>query len=1362
MGPGDATTMALADKVESVPQFRGLQDNFLFWQARIKALLMEKGALNAIKTDAVSTDAERDAAAKACSIILRGLGDVPMAVVIKYIDSPKSMWEALAERYAGISTFNKASMQTALAKLRYTGCSMEEYVAKFEHLAAKLNAMGAPMDESMLITLFFQSFTTDAGAKYSAVIAALQTKETLTWVQASSRMLQEFEALRAMLDSSGDSEGATSSAGERALQAGVKHVVCWYCKKKGHKKSECRKRKADSKKNGSAHGSIERAHMARTKVTADALVDSGATCHIVNDGKLLRDKTEVVDTTIVTATDEVLKPSCSGKCALGLGGFKIDKIQLDRVLHVPEFTSNLLSVSQLCDDEYKVEFDKDAVLIKENGKVVGKGRRCGNAYIMPLMRIEGAMRAKSNIERAKPVKTKTAYSNALELWHQRMGHADKNAISRMASTSAVRGIDLTEKALEDVCGPCMEGKMTNGPMPLRTELCKVPGEVIHTDVAHINVPSLGGAKYFVTFLDEASGHITARAIKRKNDASTELIKYVAWIERQSGTRVKRITMDGADKTDYAQAVNKLSLEGVEFNPTAPYSPAENGRAERVNRTLNGTVRAMLSQAGLPEEFWAECLMTATQVRNCLPKADKKKSPEEELTSRVPSVAHFRVFGSLVWTRVADKKRRKLDPKAKRGVLLGSVSYGKYRVWLEKEAKVIVSRHCRVVETEFPALTWAKDKALKHRFTWTEEQEQVGVPTIEFDLPSGTSEPSQPAVGGAPSERSVAGGGEFAGEEEQHVIPESPELSEPEFEVPDEEESPAVDTSNAPAEAPVRRNPTRVRKPPVRFDEEFAGMALDKPITYVEAMGSDEKPKWKAALKEEMNAIMASGTLTTAKLPAERHAISTKFIFKRKLGVDGDVKRYKARLVVHGNLQKPGIDYEETYAPVVDWEVALTAISVMSRRNAHIDLVDFQTAFLNGDLEEEVYVRLPKAYDKSQKVYRLAKSLYGLKQSPRNWFKKLCSALRKFGFQEVKAADCIVTKGSGNDLVVLLVYVDDMVIMSESSAAVNKTKRDLQADFKITDLGPLKYFLGIKFERSSDGHSMRVTQEKYAERVLDRFGMANSRPVPTPMAANFLGSVGTGPKNDKEREDMSKHPYRAVLGCLLYLARHTRPDISFAVSLLCRYVQDPALHHWTAVKRLMRYVRGTTGFGLQVGAVKDKADYTIEAYVDADWAGEKSERKSTTGYLLKVHGACVAWRSVKQSITALSTAEAEYVAMSMCVRALARMRNLLEVLGDTVKTARVWEDNQPAIAWAEKGGMRTKHLDVRYHYVRDELHRGRIEISYCPTDRMQADALTKPVDADKLAQFVKDLLLSTKTSSTRRSVESADQAPPMLA
>jgi len=263
-GPGDATTtrtMADNDKY-SIPRFEGPRDNFLFWQARIEAYLEEKNAKAALTRLAMLTDEDKTEGSVACSVILRGLGDIPLAAVIKHRSDAKKMWDALIERYAGTNTFNKANVQTAIAKLRYTGQRMDQFVAEYEHLAAKLDAMDASMDESMLITLFFQAFTGNAGNKYAAVIAALQTKDTLTWLQATSRMLQEYE-MRAGQRAGGNSDTET------ALNVNIR---CYYCKKKGHKKAECRKRKSDIKKSKKKSGEEDGTEVEHA-MTAHAVVD---------------------------------------------------------------------------------------------------------------------------------------------------------------------------------------------------------------------------------------------------------------------------------------------------------------------------------------------------------------------------------------------------------------------------------------------------------------------------------------------------------------------------------------------------------------------------------------------------------------------------------------------------------------------------------------------------------------------------------------------------------------------------------------------------------------------------------------------------------------------------------------------------------------------------------------------------------------------------------------------------------------------------------------------------------------------------------------------------------------------------------
>jgi len=1086
---------------------------------------------------------------------------------------------------------------------------------------------------------------------------------------------------------------------------------------------------------------------------SEAIVDSGASRHMVKDKSLFVKKTRAVKTHVTTAGSETLQARGEGECIVQLGNTN-SCTKLTEVLQVPGIHMNLISVGRLCDDGCNVMFTKDGVYISRAGKVIGTGHREGGIYTVEMTKI-----AQANIANAATRRDAASNISAMNLWHHRLGHADRNSIARTEKLGATRGLDLTDRPQSAVCEPCVIGKMTNGPLKPRLNLCDVPGVVVHTDLGHISWLSFSGAKYFVTFLDEASGHIVAHAIKRKNESAHHLIRHVAWVERQSGARVAKVVMDGASKGDYAAAVQLLEADGIEFDVSAPYTPAENGRAERINRTLIGAVRASLAHAGLPKEFWAECLANVVYVRNAILKTGKKKTPTELLTGTPPYVGHLRIFGCRVWTRVQDKKRKKLEPKAKPGILMRSLSYGKYRIWLESEKKVVISRHCRIVETEFPALKWRRPQNGGNsnvQFHYLNDHDaSCHDGPYEVDTTSGGEDSiSVP----------VSCGGNGGGDTGHIVLPEqeaddartSPRPSEGDEsrvsvhgqnvnnDTPDDQ---SITTSNSdvvvqqdlpqhgmPEHNETPRYPSRARRKPVRF-QDFAGMALDDIVPYKTAMEGTEAEQWTLALQEEMDAIISSGTLVPSKLPDGRVAISTKFLFKRKLGVDGLVKRYKARLVVHGNLQREGIDFEETYAPVVDWEVAMCAISLMLRRGARIELVDFITAFLNGDIEEDVYVKLPKSYDASQRVYKLAKSLYGLRQSPRNWYLKLTKALHALGFKSIDAAECVYTKGEGRKLVVLLVYVDDMVIMSIDKGDLVATKKSLKKDFKITDLGPLAHFLGVKFDR--DGNTMKLSQAAYVERVLERFGMSESRPAPTPMVQDFTNISSRLASSEEERLEMAKVPYRQAVGSLLYLARHTRPDICFAVSALCRVAHDPGRHHWVAAKRIMRYLRATPHHGVPLGDV-DETKGALVAYSDADWAGDATDRKSTSGYLIMLHGAVVAWRSSKQTIVALSSTEAEYVALSDCCRVVARVRNLLNALGEPITRALVYEDNTSTMRWTEKGGMRTKHIDVKRHYIRGAVERNEVQVQYCPTDDMLADPMTKPLGRDKVSKFVRDI------------------------
>ena len=1272
--------------------------------------------------------------AKACSLIVRGLGDVPLSAVIRYSDSAALMWDALNKRYASETTFSKAQVFAQIMRKQYNGQKMDAYVSEWEMLTAKLASIGEGIDETMLVTMFFESFGAGQHKEYGAVITALQTKDDVSWEDATTRMLQEYSSRQAKHRPKRNEQALATDYGGRGRGSGSRYrgrgrgryqggsprqvkvkeddanIECWYCGKPGCRVPQCHWFQEDSRKRKKqlAEEQAEEAQMTRrssdeseVKFTDDssysylpkterrsrdhAILDSGATSHMLKDDSLMIHKNES-SARINTASNKSLTAESRGSAPIHLGK-GMARMQLKDVLYVPEITANLLSIAKLCDAGFKILFTKERCNVYKKRSLIGYGYRSGDHYIADMIRADG--------ESAKMADSgnSAAQRKAVDIWHIRLGHVNKETLKKMAECNAVDGLSLDSapKLDEIQCEPCAEGKMTNTFMRYRTKLSTTPGEVVHTDVCYMNKLSKGGARYFVTFTDEATGYVRALPIKSKGQASSRLLEHVKWIERQSGNRVKRVRLDGGN--EYDQAAEQLRALGIDILMNAPYTPNENGRAERQNRTLLDMIRTMLIEAALPAEFWGEALALAVSIRNMVLKKGKKVSPQEELIGVKPSAVPLRPFGCQVMIRVPEDVRRKLDDKAVSGILMRHISYGKYRVYLPEEDRFTTSRHCQIDETRFPAREWSEAKRI--------EFEDEDDPNAEVPSDSEEDDPDRGAVKSGDSRNE-----EGSNQEEKN----------------DEIE-------------PPHRYPSRTRRQPGDWwvtgeAAQIASDASTDPETYEEAMASADADKWKEALAIELAQIEAHGTWTPCEVPRDRKALTTKFVFKKKLNSAGEVARYKVRLVVHGYKQKFGVDYGETYAPVVDYDVALSILSSYAARGAEIHQVDFVTAFLNGDIEEEVYVQLPAEYDKRGNTYKLEKSLYGLKQSPRNWHMKLCSILRDLGFTELKSADCVFRKGEGMDAVIVMAYVDDLLITSENAAMIAKTKRELGMKFPVTDLGELKYFLGIKFERSSDRKQIKLTQSSYIDQVTARFNMTAAKPAPTPMISDFGSrSSSLEHQSEEERKHMESVPYRELLGCLLYLSRRTRPDISFAVGVLCRAANNPTAQHWEAAKRVVRYLAGTKNEGITIGlhgTRRQNGMDVLTAYSDADWAGDMKDRVSTTGYVLFLNGAPIAWCTQKQKCTALSSTEAEYIALAECVKTVVRTRRILEEVGSTLYPTTIFEDNQSCISWVYNSGKRSKHVDVRYHYSKSIANQGSVNIKYCPTASMVADMFTKPL------------------------------------
>ena len=377
------------------------------------------------------------------------------------------------------------------------------------------------------------------------------------------------------------------------------------------------------------------------------------------------------------------------------------------------------------------------------------------------------------------------------------------------------------------------------------------------------------------------------------------------------------------------------------------------------------------------------------------------------------------------------------------------------------------------------------------------------------------------------------------------------------------------------------------------------------------------------MAEEMSSLYQNRTWELRELPSGRSAIKCKWIFKKKTQADGTLDRFKARLVVKGCSQQEGVDYEETFAPVMKFATFRMLLSRAAMEDMEVHQVDVKTAFLHGDLDQEIFMHQPDGFKEKGKehlVCRLQKALYGLKQAPRSWYQKLDQFLFNTGFQRSESEPCLFTRGSGDHQVLLAVYVDDQIIISKSLQHVHQVKKAMSQVFDIKDLGDASYVLGISIIRDRGSRKLQLSQSQYLKEVLIRFKMEECKSISTPMDANQKLFKGT--RLGAESDIIDRLPYQQLVGSLMYAMVGTRPDLAYAVGILAQHMQEPRRHHWQAAQRVLRYIQSTKDLHLTFQAGAGHQGDQLTGYCDADWAGDEETRKSTSGYFFTLAGGAI--------------------------------------------------------------------------------------------------------------------------------------------
>lgn len=522
--------------------------------------------------------------------------------------------------------------------------------------------------------------------------------------------------------------------------------------------------------------------------------------------------------------------------------------------------------------------------------------------------------------------------------------------------------------------------------------------------------------------------------------------------------------------------------------------------------------------------------------------------------------------------------------------------------------------------------------------------------------------------------------------------------------------------------------TRAKNNIVKPNSKFTLTVNTRPIIPTTVNQALRDPRWRNACTDEFNAVTRNHTYDLVPPAPGQNVIDTKWIFTLKYLPNGQIDRYKARLVARGFNQKYGLDYAETFSPVIKSTTVRLVLEQAVRHDWCIRQLDVNNAFLQGTLQDEVYVSQPPGFvdqDRPHHVCRLRKALYGLKQAPRAWYEELKHTLLAAGFRNSVADTSLFVYTHGGHQVFILVYVDDIVVTGSSNALVDQFIHLLATRFSIKDLGNLSYFLGIEVTRTSSG--LHLMQRKYIQDLLTKTKMLDAKSVSTPLASHPKLTLASG--------TMLSNPtdYRMVVGSLQYLA-FTRPDIAYAVNKLSQFMHRPTDDHWQAAKRVLRYLAGTASHGI---LVRKNSPLSLHAYSDADWAGDPDDYVSTNAYIIYLGATPISWSAKKQNGVARSSTEAEYRAVANTASELRWVCSLLSELGINLPAAPViYCDNVGATYLCANPVFhsRMKHVALDYHFIRNNVQSGALRVAHVSTKDQLADALTKPLSRARFQEL----------------------------
>ena len=1104
-----------------------------------------------------------------------------------------------------------------------------------------------------------------------------------------------------------------------------KKVTCYRCQKKGHLASECLAVKPVAKE---AEAS---AAVAITSSTDDSgfawslsatdvsglsgdcfYFDSGATLHICTHSDWFTD--------LSPKSGQIAGLGDATVDIKGIGTIKFSNgAMLNDVLYAPA-GANLISISAATNRGGSFNFAGDDVLL--NGTKVGT--KVASGLYQAIL---------------SPVEKAYVTTN----WHERLGHPGETAIKAAAKVYGFQPEDATS------CDSCQKGKAVKIINRAATRIAGDALGLLHADiVGPFPTPLIDESRFYLTVVDDYSRFVTVAPLNNRGLAVGRLIYFVKHTQRLLLKKVHTIRTDNEFAT--LAFMDFCTQEGIKHERSVPYESHQNGVAERWQRTISAKARTLLIDANAPDYLWSEAVMCAAYLLNLLPSRGGVDGdcPYQLFHGRKPTIDNLKVFGCAAYGLIPSQIRNtKLGDTSVLCVMVGYDDTRKaYRLFNPNNFSVVVSASCRFDETTFPF-------------------RQEGFGKVQQLMPKAIG--VTPAVPGAMggSLKQIKDADDSPKEQNDNLVPDVEELTANEAAIDISSDEDGSDTEpddsnlnnlidalvddapNDGIEKTVAHLPLAdetssdngLKRTLLEDEDRFENVlkwftgddrstikdrdplaifaAAMVAATTVKALVTDQI--WKEACLKELGAMKENETFSLVSLPAGKRAVGCRWVFTMKDGPTGEFA--KARLVAQGFTQQEGIDYKETFSPVIRYDSVRVLLAVAASKKFKVHQMDVTTAFLHGDIDAEIYMKQPPGFQDANQpdfVWKLHKSIYGLKQSPLCWYNKMLQALESFGFQKASAEHGVFYLSNKTGHCMLGLYVDDLIIAGSTDEAIADVKAYLSGTFKMKDLGVINgRFLGLDIKLVKDG--ITISMETYIKDMIGACGLAGCHRETTPMMLNPYKLVVVDPGEPLDDKDATK--YRSMIGMLLFAANCLRYDIGFAVGLLSRLLSKPHRIHFGCAKRILRYLSGSPLIVHYGSAPSVK----LVGYTDSDWAGDVGDRKSIGGYIFTINGKPVTWSSKKQASVALLTCEAEYVALTEAVKESMFLTLLFKYIGSGVNTPVIYCDNNSAINLAKHptNHRNSKHISIKYHFVRDLVNLAFV-LDRVDTKANVADMMTK--------------------------------------